>query len=506
MADDKDSVDFSALTHAFGSASDIPHKISRLTSSDSGVREAALDALYSALWGQGRLYPATPAAIPLLVALIADDTTPERALLMLFLADLGRTASFGDDPWYLDTAAALAEGVPTLEARLSSDEEVERIAATIALAWADDGTVLSRTLGTVSQGERLVAAYALAAGRTAPDPSVLERYASATEGPLRLAARIGLHRAGIQGALGRIDPEAYTVLAEVVSTVAPEALPQPVELFDPAVADPGSISALSRVLAASTSHRPALPLVDFLLSAVFPDGYEEPPDPLQEQVLNAISASTGAWIYAANTLAILAEHGIEALDRADFCARVGAEWLDILDPLDREDTEALLANAGEAGIRYEELSRNERDMLEHFVDTLDALGWNETRHWHTFVTSSSDLPITPIGVGRHFNERAVLELTLWLYDEHAAVDTGERTGDPYVRLLINDMAERREPIGIRAYHGARLADILALIDRHRPTLDRDNFGEAFLKELFTLTSRVELELADGRVAEIRPKP
>jgi hypothetical protein len=495
-------MEFSALEHAFGKATDVPAKLRGLSSADAGVREASLDALYSCLWHQGRLYPATPHAIPHVLALLAEDTTPERALLMLFLADLGRSSTFGDDPWYAETASALSAGVEILDRRLSSSDEVERIAATVALAWADDGMVLARRICAGDQGERLVTTYALAAGRAPPPEDVLERYVNATEPAVRLAARIGLVRAGRPGVLGTIDAEAYTVLAEVVGTVAPQALPQPVELLDPATVDPSSIVALSRVLSVATSHREALPLVEFLLSAVLPDGYEEPPDPLQEHVLTAIGASAGAWVYGTGTLAMLLEHGLEAQDRTDFCTRMG---LDLPERLEREDTEALLAGGEATGIRYEEMSRTERDLLERFVDTLDAMGWNETRHWHDFVISGSGLDISPIGVGRHFNERAVLELTLWLFDEHVAADTGERVGEPYVRLLLTDMAELKDPIGIRAYVGDRLLDVLTLIDRHRPTLDRDNFHVQFLLDLFAIVPKIEMELADGRVLEIQPR-
>jgi hypothetical protein len=500
-----DRVDWSALEHAYGPATDVPRHLRALGSVDSGVREAALDALYGNLWHQGTLYPATAAAVPFVLDLVDDDATPERPLLLLFLADVGRSASFGDDPWYGDTLAALKAGVRLLERRLSSPDEVERISATVALAWADDGDVLSARLASGDEGERLVTLYALVAGREAPAPALLQPYADATEGPLRLAARIGLVRAGQPKALGTVDTEAYVTLAEVAATVAPQALPQPAELLDPATLEPASIRTLCHVLASSTGHRTALPLVELLLSAVFPDGYEEPPTTLQTNVLTAIANSRGAWVYVANTTAALAEQGLEVLDRSDLCARLGVA---LPEAPDRDDTATLLQSSESTGMRYEELSRDQRDLLERFVDRLDALGWNETRNWHKFVTSGSGYAISPIGVGRHYNDRAVLECTLWLFDEHVAADTGERTGDPYVRLMLADKAEAQDPIGFRAYlrpGRAPLDAVLDVMDKHRPTLDRDNFGERFLHDLFAVTPRVEVELADGRVVEIRPK-
>jgi hypothetical protein len=503
-----EAVDWDALEHAYGRAHDLPRQIRALASTDAGTREAALDALYTHLWNDGTLYPATPHAVPFLLELIANDTAQDRGLLLLFLADIGRAASFGDDPWYVDALTALQAGVPILERRLVSDDQVERIAAIVALAWADDGAVIAGRLPGGDEAERIVTLYALAAGRGQPPVELLERHAATGPAPSRLAAALGLVRAGQPRALTSIDPGAYAVLAEVIGTVAPQALPQPVELLDPQAASVQTIRALAGVLERTSMHRTAVPLVEFLLPAVFPDGYEEPPSALQLEVLRAVASGKAAWVFPADTTAALAEHGLDVIDRTDLCVRIG------VDPPERseidrrtEDTATLLAAGEETGVRYEELSRTERDLLERFVDTLDAFGWNDTRNWHKFVTSGSGYAISPIGVGRHFNERAVLECTLWLFDEHVAADTGERTGDPYVRLVVSDKAERKDPIGFRAYapDNRTLQGVLQIVDRHRPSLDRDNFGERFLHELFDVTSKVEVELAEGRVLEIRPR-
>ena len=141
-----DRIDWAALRHAHGVATDVPRHLEGLVSPDAGDREAALEALYASLWCQGTLWPATAAVVPFLLELIHSDDTPDREHLLLYLADVGRAASMGDDPWYADTANALALGVPILAERLDADDEVERISAAVALAWADDGPVLGRRL------------------------------------------------------------------------------------------------------------------------------------------------------------------------------------------------------------------------------------------------------------------------------------------------------------------------------------------------------------------------
>lgn len=496
-----DQVDWSALTQAYGTAGDVPRHLTGLTATDAGEREAALEALYGTLWHQGTLYPATAAAVPFLLRLVDADSTRDRPLLLLFLADLGRAATFGDEEWYADTQAGLAAGVDVLRRRLASSDEVERIAALVALAWADDGTVLRERLSTGDEAERLVTLYAYVAGRGVPDPEVLAPFAAGPDLGLALAARLGLERAGVPRALGDVDPEAYSLLAEVAATVAPQALPQPIEVMDPSTLGATSIVSLSAVLELATGHRIALPLVVGLLEAALPDGWEEPATPLQIRVLTAIANSSGAWVFDGNTLAALAEVGIDVVDRIDLCARLD---LDTPEEPESEDTQSLLVGSESTGIRWEELSSDQRRELERFVDFLDQRGWNEARNWHTLVQAGS-LPMSPIGLGRHFNEHAVLEATLWFFDEHLAADTGERTGRPYVRLMVADKAEEKDPIGFRAYHGARLLDVLEVVDRHRRTLTRDNFAEGFPRDLFEVADRVEVELPDGRVVEIRPK-
>ncbi|MEZ4240791.1 MAG: hypothetical protein R3F59_32480 [Myxococcota bacterium] len=354
------------------------------------------------------------------------------------------------------------------------------------------------------EAERLVALYGLAAGLVVPDPSLLEGYVLAGGPPMQLAARLGLVRAGRPSALRELDPDAYAALAEVVATVAAVGLPQPVELLDPAAMSPALVRALAAVLGRSRNHRIALPLVEALLPAALPDGYEEPPTPLQLDVLRAVANSPGAWVYPADAVAALAEQGLDVGDRLDLCARLG---IDGPDHAQRDDTEALLADSERCGVRFEELTEAQRALVERFVDTLDGFGWNDTRNWHNFVTSGTGFAISPIGVGRHYNERAVLECTLWLFDEHVALDTGARTGSPYARLLVSDKAEQRDPVGFRAYaeQPDALAAVLGAIDRHRPALDRHSRADAFLHDLFAATHRVEVELADGRVLEIRPR-
>ena len=79
-----DDTDWSALSHAYGSAADTPDHLRAL--SDPERAGAALDALYGSLCHQGPRYPASAAAAPLVIAQV--EAGGRVAELTAFLAHL----------------------------------------------------------------------------------------------------------------------------------------------------------------------------------------------------------------------------------------------------------------------------------------------------------------------------------------------------------------------------------------------------------------------------------
>ncbi|MEV0157230.1 hypothetical protein AB0H57_26365 [Micromonospora sp. NPDC050686] len=75
---DLDSVDWASLTHAYGSAEDVPGLIRDLRVSDDEVRRAAMYELYGNIYHQGTRYEASAYAVPFLLELLADPATPAR--------------------------------------------------------------------------------------------------------------------------------------------------------------------------------------------------------------------------------------------------------------------------------------------------------------------------------------------------------------------------------------------------------------------------------------------
>ncbi|MCL7455931.1 HEAT repeat domain-containing protein [Micromonospora sp. MSM11] len=85
---DLNSVDWASLTHAYGSAEDVPDLIRDLRSPDGEVRSAAMYELYGNIFHQGSRYEASAYAVRFLLELVADPTTPARHEVIHLLSSL----------------------------------------------------------------------------------------------------------------------------------------------------------------------------------------------------------------------------------------------------------------------------------------------------------------------------------------------------------------------------------------------------------------------------------
>src|SRR5579884_335105 len=123
MLKDLDLINWQQLTHAYGSAGDIPDVLKALASSDPGTWEEALQKLYSNLWHQGTVYQATAVAIPFLLELLEDKQVQCRGQLVLYLAELALASSDDQDmQWAKKAHDAVAQGLPLYLTLLKSAE------------------------------------------------------------------------------------------------------------------------------------------------------------------------------------------------------------------------------------------------------------------------------------------------------------------------------------------------------------------------------------------------
>ncbi|WP_338763874.1 hypothetical protein WAF17_20595 [Bernardetia sp. ABR2-2B] len=88
MLEKLDTIPWSELKHAYGSAANIPNDLHNLASSDEKTCDQALSGLYGNIFHQGTRYTATPYAIPFLFELIENETTHNRAELIYYIINL----------------------------------------------------------------------------------------------------------------------------------------------------------------------------------------------------------------------------------------------------------------------------------------------------------------------------------------------------------------------------------------------------------------------------------
>ncbi len=98
MLETLDAVDWTALEHAYGEATDVPDIVRALASRDERVRDQAFREAYGTIYHQGTRYSSTPAAIPFLIELASQPDAPGLAdLLDLLVHCVGGsfTATYG---------------------------------------------------------------------------------------------------------------------------------------------------------------------------------------------------------------------------------------------------------------------------------------------------------------------------------------------------------------------------------------------------------------------------
>lgn len=83
-----EAIPWHQLTHAYGSATDVPIDLRRAASSDPEARAEAIWQLGGSIYHQGTLYPATSHAIPFLLRLATEPALPNRAELADLLSEI----------------------------------------------------------------------------------------------------------------------------------------------------------------------------------------------------------------------------------------------------------------------------------------------------------------------------------------------------------------------------------------------------------------------------------
>jgi hypothetical protein len=96
MLEGLDAVPWSDLTHAYGTAADVPELIRAVTATDEATRRKAWHSLYGNLWHQGTIYEATARAVPFFIELAGSTSVPEREWVLGYLVNLAGGTSYND--------------------------------------------------------------------------------------------------------------------------------------------------------------------------------------------------------------------------------------------------------------------------------------------------------------------------------------------------------------------------------------------------------------------------
>jgi hypothetical protein len=233
VQDRLDEINWARLTHAYGSAADLPRHLRALRASDPLVRDEARWELYSSIVHQGTRYQASAFAVPFLLDLVTDPDQPDRAELLQLLAAI---AIGFDEAWLPDRVdiggwaeaaaggAQILAGCPrpgdpgfdheTADARYVdrlSPADQSRLAAHLALtaylAVAEGIPRVRPLLADPEPGVAVAAAYLLSWFPEHASESVpaLAAVAAAADLPLAdAAAATALVAVGLLG--GRVDP------------------------------------------------------------------------------------------------------------------------------------------------------------------------------------------------------------------------------------------------------------------------------------------------------------
>ena len=96
MLDDLDTIPWEQLTHAYGSAQDVPGLLRALRTAPPNQKgeDSPLWCLFGNIWHQGTVYEATAFAVPFLIEAAEDRQTRDRVGVLQLLAAIANGTSY----------------------------------------------------------------------------------------------------------------------------------------------------------------------------------------------------------------------------------------------------------------------------------------------------------------------------------------------------------------------------------------------------------------------------
>lgn len=243
--DDLDQIPWKELTHAYGTAEDVPDLLRQLSSTtpDGDFQDSPLGCLYGNIWHQGTVYEATPHAVPFLLRLAADTKTPDRVGILNLLALIASGSSYRDVhgdflqdanfetqrkrelTWVAESHAAVAAGFDALVSMTSESSET-RLAAAYVLAQLHEragevGSLFRELLGRESCNSHRAGWFLLlgqVGDRSEQTVAVLSEAVQKADPLTRLAAAYAIAQLKLQP----LPPGTREVVIDAIKTEAIE--------------------------------------------------------------------------------------------------------------------------------------------------------------------------------------------------------------------------------------------------------------------------------------------
>lgn len=139
MLDHLSTINWSELSHAYGSAEDVPQLLRDLASHDEQVRRGALGTLYTTLYHQGTIYQASASAVPFLIELVQQPELVDREEILILLAHLAQGNTYHRQHWHMYSEQQKQD--PTVLAQLEQgifwvERTCEAVEAGLPLYWS----------------------------------------------------------------------------------------------------------------------------------------------------------------------------------------------------------------------------------------------------------------------------------------------------------------------------------------------------------------------------------
>lgn len=83
-----ETIDWTVLQDAYGSAAQVPNRLRALLSNDDAVRSEALIELFGSVWHQGTIYSVSAHVIPFLVELLSAPEVKDKPSIVVLLANI----------------------------------------------------------------------------------------------------------------------------------------------------------------------------------------------------------------------------------------------------------------------------------------------------------------------------------------------------------------------------------------------------------------------------------